>query len=67
MKIDIVCSNITMKEREIEKMVELEGKMKLIMDKLTSEKKIYVNENTKMAEELLEIKNMLVGIMGEAK
>lgn len=28
-------SNVSMKEREIEKMVELEGKMKLIMDKLT--------------------------------
>jgi hypothetical protein len=34
-------------------MIELEGKMKIIMDKLTSEKKIYVTENNKMAEELL--------------
>lgn len=34
-------------------MIELEGKMKLIMDKLTAEKKIYVSENNKMASELL--------------
>lgn len=56
-----------MKEKEIEKMAELEGKMKLIMDKLTSEKKIYVSENNKMAQELLEIKNLLVGVMNESK
>jgi hypothetical protein len=52
-----------MKEKEIEKMGELEGKMKMIMDKLSAEKKIYVAENNKMAEELLEIKNLLVGVM----
>lgn len=56
-----------MKEREIGKMVELEGKMKMIMEKLTAEKKIYVAENNKMADELLEIKNLLVGVMNEAK
>lgn len=56
-----------MKEKEIEKMAELEGKMKLIMDKLSSEKKIYVGENNKMAQELLEIKNLLVGVMNESK
>jgi hypothetical protein len=64
---DAVRSNVEMKEREIEKMVELEGKMKMIMEKLTVEKKIYVAENNKMAEELMEIKNLLVGVMNEAK
>jgi hypothetical protein len=56
-----------MKEREIEKMVELEGKMKLIMDKLSADKKVYVAENSRMAEELMEIKNLLVGVMNEEK
>ena len=64
---DLVNSNIEMKEKEIEKMIELEGKMKTIMDKLTAEKKIYVGENSKMAEELMEIKNLLVGVMNESK
>jgi hypothetical protein len=56
-----------MKEREIEKMSELEGKMKLIMDKLGADKKVYVAENSRMAEELTEIKNLLVGVMNEEK
>lgn len=41
--------------------------MKTIMDKITAEKKIYVAENGKMAEELMEIKNLLVGVMNESK
>lgn len=42
-----------MKQKEIEKMGQLEGKMKTIMDRLNAEKKIYVAENNKMAQELL--------------
>jgi hypothetical protein len=56
-----------MKEREIEKMMELEGKMKVIMEKLGTEKRIYVNENNRMAQELIEIKTLLMGAMNEAK
>ena len=54
-----------MKEREIEKMVELEGKMKLIMDKLSADKKVYVAENSRMAEELMEIKNLFSQALGQ--
>lgn len=45
-----------MKEKEIEKMCQLEEKMKVIMDKLTKEKQLMVNENSRMAKELMEIK-----------
>lgn len=46
-------------------MIELEGKMKSITDRLTTEKKRIVTENTKMAEELLQIKELLMGAMAE--
>lgn len=62
-----VHGNNAMKEREIEKMMELEGKMKVIMEKLGTEKRIYVNENNRMAQELIEIKTLLMGAMNEAK
>lgn len=39
-----------MKEKEIQKMGELEGKMKVIMEKLGNEKRMYVTENNKMAQ-----------------
>ena len=41
-----------MKEREIEKIGELESKIKVIMEKLTAEKRIYLAENSRMAKEL---------------
>lgn len=42
-----------MKEKEIEKMQELEGKIKTIIDRITQEKQLYVSENSRMAQELL--------------
>ncbi len=37
------------------------------MDKLSADKKVYVAENSRMAEELTEIKNLLVGVINEEK
>ena len=54
-----------MKEKEIAKMAELEGKMKTIIDRLNTEKQSIVTENNDMARELMEIKNLLVGAMNE--
>lgn len=54
-----------MKEKEIEKMGELEGKLKIIIEKLTTEKKIYIEENNKMAQELMQVKELLMASMGE--
>ena len=48
-------------------MCELEEKMKVIMDKLTKEKQAYVVENSRMAKELMEVKELLMASMGEAK
>lgn len=57
-------TNNELKEAEIAKMNELEGKIKTILDKMNDEKKIYVQENTQMAKELLEIKELLTSAMG---
>ena len=54
-----------MKEKEISKMSELEGKLKVIFDKLAEEKKIYLAENNKMAEELMQVRQLLTASMGE--
>lgn len=56
-----------MKEKEIEKMCELEQKMKSIMDRLGQEKKIYVQENSRMAKELMEIKELLMATVGQSR
>jgi hypothetical protein len=56
-----------MKEKEIIKMGELEDKMKTIMDKLTFEKKSMVAENSQMAKELIEIKELLMSTVGEGQ
>lgn len=34
-------------------MTELEGKLKVIFEKLNEEKRLYLEENSKMAEELM--------------
>lgn len=47
-------------------MAALEGKLKTICERLNEEKQIYLQDNKKMAEELLEIKGLLVKIMGDA-
>lgn len=52
-----------MKQQEITKMTALEQKLKTICEKLGEEKKIYLDENKKMAEELLEIKELLTKAM----
>lgn len=54
-----------MKEKEIEKMTELQGKMKMIIDKLTVEKERYVTENSQMAKELIEIKELLMAAVSQ--
>ena len=54
-----------MKEKEITKMCELEEKMKVIMEKMTKEKQIFVVENSRMAKELMEIKELLMASVGE--
>lgn len=58
--------NNDMKEKEIGKMGELEEKLKSIFEKLNEEKKMYLTENSKMAEELMEVKNLLMSTMGQA-
>lgn len=62
---ELVHNNNDMKEKEIAKMAELEGKMKTIIDRLNTEKQSIVTENNDMARELMEIKNLLVGAMNE--
>ena len=54
-----------MKQKELEKMSELEGKMKTIIDRLNQEKQATVAENNAMAQELAEIKDLLVSAMNE--
>lgn len=58
-------NNNDMKEKEITKMCELEEKMKVIMEKMTKEKQIFVVENSRMAKELMEIKELLMASVGE--
>lgn len=58
-------TNNEMKQREIKKMNELQGKLKDVFEKLNEEKKVYIAENTKMAEELTEVKKLLMGSMPE--
>ena len=55
-----------MKEKEIGKMCELEEKMKVIMDKMNKEKQVLINENSHMAKQLMEIKELLMASVGEA-
>ncbi len=45
-------------------MSELEGKLKVIFEKLTEEKKIYLAENNKMAQQLMQVKTLLMTSMG---
>lgn len=52
-----------MKQEEITKMAALEQKLKIICEKLGEEKKIYLDENKRIAEELLEIKELLTKAM----
>lgn len=54
-----------MKENELKKMNQLQGKMKIIFEKMNLEKKGYVEENSSMARQLLEIKELLMGVMEE--
>lgn len=56
-----------MKQKEISKMGELEGKLKVVFEKLNEEKKIYVSENTRMAEELMEVKKLLMGSLPQTE
>ena len=63
----LVNSNNEMKQKEITKFIELEGKIKVIIEKINSEKKIYLAENSHMAQELMEVKNLLMGVMNEGQ
>lgn len=54
-----------MKESEIEKIVGIEARMKAIMDNMNIDKDIIVGENRKMAEELMQVKTLLTGGMGQ--
>lgn len=45
-------------------MAMLEEKMKTIFEKINEQKKIYLDENKKMAEELIEVKELLTKAMG---
>ena len=45
----------------------LEDKLKTVCEKLNQEKQVYLMENKKIAEELLEIKGLLVKVMGAAE
>jgi hypothetical protein len=65
--ITIVNSNIQMKQSELAKMTDLEGKMKVIFEKMNDEKKVYVTENQKMTKELMEIKDLIMGLLNQAE
>lgn len=41
--------------------------MKIIMDRLNSEKQQYLKENNQMARELMEIKELLMGAVGQSQ
>lgn len=41
--------------------------MKSIMDRLNQEKQIYVQENSRMAKELMEIKELLMASVGQSQ
>lgn len=56
-----------MKQSELAKMTDLEGKMKVIFDKMNEEKKVYVAENQKMTKELMEIKDLIMGLLNQAE
>lgn len=48
-------------------MNELEGKMKIIFEKMNEEKKVYVLENQRMTKELIEIKQLIMGFLSQAE
>ena len=48
-------------------MNELEGKMKVIFEKMNEEKKVYVLENQRMTKELMEIKQLIMGFLSQAE
>ena len=56
-----------MKHAELSKMNDLENKMKVIFDKMNEEKKVYVAENQKMTKELMEIKDLIMGLLNQAE
>ncbi len=56
-----------MKQSELVKMNDLEGKMKVIFEKMNEEKKMYVAENQKMTKELMEIKDLIMGLLNQAE
>lgn len=56
-----------MKQSELTKMNELEGKMKVIFEKMNEEKKTYIAENQKMTKELMEIKTLIMGFLSQAE
>ncbi len=56
-----------MKQSELNKMGDLEGKMKIIFEKMNEEKKIYITENQRMTKELIEIKQLIMGFLSQAE
>lgn len=44
----------------------LEGKLKHILSKLSEEREIYIDQNKKMSNELLQIQALLEKVMGSA-
>ena len=48
-------------------MSDLEEKMKIIFEKMNEEKKTYVSENQKMTKELMEIKDLIMGLLNQAE
>lgn len=50
-----------MKQQEIEKIQSIEERMKAIMDNIDKDKEVILKENRKMAQELTEIKELLMG------
>lgn len=50
-----------MKQQEIEKIQSIEERMKAIMENIDKDKEVILKENRKMAQELTEIKELLMG------
>ena len=48
-------------------MNELEGKMKMIFEKMNAEKRNYLQENQRMTKELLEIKELIMGFVSQGE
>ncbi len=48
--LNLVNSNIEMKQTELNKMSDLEGKIKVIFEKMNEEKKTYIADNQRMTK-----------------